>query len=127
YKYCRPQSKSKRGSSEAAVPAALMDKKQATRLLTNEPGLFEEDAVSAEIYLYELDFHNQLKARLLEHKASVQVVRETTLAPEEFPNALGKPLRNLQHSATLVGNLATTCYFKAGGKPWQRAKVRPGV
>lgn len=127
YKYCRPQSKSKRGSSEAAVPVALMDKKQATRLLTNEPGLFEEDAVSAEIYLYELDFHNQLKARLLEHKASVQVVRETTLAPEEFPNALGKPLRNLQDSATLVWNLATTCYFKAGGKPWQLAKVRPGV
>jgi hypothetical protein len=128
YKYCRPQSKSKKGGSEApAAPVALMDKKQATRLLTNEPGLFEEDSQSAEIYLYELDFHNQLKARLLEHKASVQVVRETTLAPEEFPNALGKPLRALQDSATLAWNLATTCYFKAGGKPWQLANVRPGV
>lgn len=127
YKYCRPQSKSKKGSTEVAAPVALMDKKQATRLLTNEPGLFAEDAQSAEIYLYELDFHNQLKARLLEHKASVQVVRETTLAPEEFPNALGKPLRALQDSATLAWNLATTCYFKAGGKPWQLANVRPGV
>lgn len=127
YKYCRPQSKSKKGGAEAAAPVAFMDKKQATRLLTNEPGLFEEDAQSAEIYLYELDFHNQLKARLLEHKASVQVLRETTLAPEEFPNALGKPLRTLQDSATLAWNLATTCYFKAGGKPWQLANVRPGV
>lgn len=128
YKYCRPQSKSKKGGSvPPAAPVALMDKKQATRLLTNEPGLFEEDSQSAEIYLYELDFHNQLKARLLEHKASVQVVRETTLAPEEFPNALGKPLRALQDSATLAWNVATTCYFKAGGKPWQLANVRPGV
>lgn len=127
YKYCRPQSKSKKGSTELAAPVVLMDKKQATRLLTNEPGLFAEDTESAEIYLYELDFHNQLKARLLEHKASVQVVRETTLAPEEFPNALGKPLRALQDSATLAWNLATTCYFKAGGKPWQLANVRPGV
>lgn len=127
YKFCRPQSRSKKGGAEAFAPAALMDKKQATRLLTNEPGLFEEDAQSAEIYLYELDFHNQLKARLLEHKASVQVVRETTLAPEEFPNVLGKPLRALQDSATLAWNLATTCYFKAGGKPWQLANVRPGV
>lgn len=127
YKYCRPQSKSKKGGAEQAAPVALMDKKQATRLLTNEPGLFAEDAKSAEIYLYELDFHNQLKARLLEHKAAVQVVRETTLAPEEFPNKLGKPLRPLQDSATLAWNLATTCYFKAGGKPWQLADVRPGV
>jgi hypothetical protein len=127
YKYCRPQSKSKKGGAEKALSVALMDKKQATRILTNEPGLFEEDAQSAEIYLYELDFHNQLKARLLEHKASVQVVRETTLAPEEFPNAIGKPLRALQDSATLAWNLATTCYFKAGGKPWQLANVRTGV
>ena len=72
--------------------------------MTNEPGLFEEDAKSAEIYLYELDFHNQLKARLLEHKAAVQVVRETTLAPEEFPNKLGKPLRALQDSAARLRN-----------------------
>ncbi len=127
HKHCRPQSRSKKSDSEAAKPDVLMDKKQALRLLTKEPGLFEEDNRSAEIYLYELDFHNQLKARLLEHKAAVQVVRETTLAPEEFLNVIGKPLRALQDPATLAWNLATTCYFKAGGKPWQLANVRPGV
>lgn len=127
HKHCRPLSKAKRVEGVASKSGVLMNKKQATRLLTSEPGLFEEDNQSAEIYLYELDFHNQLKARLLEHKAAVQVVRETTLAPEEFPNALGKPLRALQDSATLAWNLATTCYFKAGGKPWQLANVRPGV
>lgn len=127
HKYCRPQSRSKKSGVEQVAPVVLMDKKQATRLLTNEPGLFEEDAKSAEIYLYELDFHNQLKARLLEHKAAVQVLRETTMAPEDFLNKIGKPLRALQDPATLAWNLATTCYFKAGGKPWHLAHVRPGV
>lgn len=124
HKYCRPQSvveKSQREKREV-----LMDKSAATRLL-RQPGLFEEDNVSAELYLYELDFHNQLKARLLEHKAAVQVVRETTLSPDEFLKENGMPLRGLQDPATLAWNLATTCFFKAGGKPWQLGASRPGV
>lgn len=125
HKYCRPNSKVTK--SEAIAPEVAMNKKAATRLLSREPSLFEEDNRSAEIYLYELDFHNQLKARLLEHKAAVQVIRETTLAPEEFRNAAGMPLRQLQDHATLAWNLATTCFFKAGGKPWQLAHVRAGV
>lgn len=124
HKYCRP--KSKVGKADVVPPELLMNKGIATRLL-NAPSLFEEDNRSAEIYLYELDFHNQLKARLLEHKVAVQVVRETTLAPEEFRKTNGMPLRALQDPATLAWNLATTCYFKAGGKPWQLANVRPGV
>ncbi len=124
YKYCRPMSKIEK--SERVDSGILMDKTAATRLL-REPGLFEEDNRSAEIYLYELDFHNQLKARLLEHRAAVQVARETTLAPEEFKKANGLPLRALQDPATLAWNFATTCYFKAGGKPWQLAGSRQGV
>lgn len=126
YTYCRPNSKGF-SKSAALVSPFLMTKGEATRLLTNEPGLFEQNQDSLEIYLHELDFHNQLKARLLAHMVPVQVMRETTLAPDEFPNAIGKPLRKLQDPATLVWNLATTTYFKAGGKPWQLANVRPGV
>lgn len=124
YKYCRPLSKLATG--EAGKSDVLMDKTAATRLLRS-PGLFEEDNRSAEIYLYELDFHNQLKARLLEHKAAVQVVRETTLSPDEFKKANGMPLRALQDPATLAWNFATTCFFKAGGKPWQLSGTRKGV
>lgn len=124
HKYCRPQSKVEKGQRERAE--VLMNKSAATRLL-REPGLFDEDNKSAEIYLYELDFHNQLKARLLEHKAAVQVVRETTLAPEDFKRDNGMPMRGLQDPATLAWNFATTCFFKAGGKPWQLGTSRPGV
>jgi hypothetical protein len=114
HKYCRPQSKVE--ASQKQRSGVLMDKAAATRLLKS-PGLFEEDNASAEIYLYELDFHNQLKARLLEHKAAVQVVRETTLAPEEFIRDNGMPGRGLQDPATLAWNLATTCFFQG----WRQA------
>lgn len=124
YRYCRPKSKVERAEREKAD--LVMDKAAATRLL-REPGLFEDDNAAAEIYLYELDFHNQLKARLLHHKVAVQVLRETTLAPEEFLKENGMPLRGLQDPATLAWNLATTCFFKAGGKPWQLGTPRPGV
>ena len=124
FKYCRPNSTVEK--SKAEKRDMLMNKKAATRLL-REPGLFDEDNTSAEIYLYELDFHNQLKARLLEHKAAVQVIRETTLVPEDFVSETGKALRGLQDPATLAWNLATTCFFKAGGKPWQLGASRPGV
>lgn len=124
HKYCRPESVVEK--LERKQPDLLMNKAAATRLL-RQPGLFPDDNQSAEIYLYDLNFHNQLKARLLEHKAAVQIVRETTLAPDEFVKDDGSPLRRLQDSATLAWNLATTCYFKAGGKPWQLGNSRPGV
>lgn len=124
HRYCRPESTVEKSRREKRdVP---MNKTAATRLL-RAPGLFEDDNKWAELYLYEIDFHNQLKARLLEHKAAVQVVRETTLTPEEFRKENGMPLRGLQDPATLAWNLATTCFFKAGGKPWQLGASRPGV
>jgi hypothetical protein len=124
HKYCRPLSKVE--SSQKRKSDVLMNKAAANRLL-HAPSLFEEDNRSAEIYLYDLDFHNQLKARLLEHMAAIQVVRETTLAPEDFSKENGMPVRGLQDAATLAWNLATTCFFKAGGKPWQLGASRPGV
>lgn len=124
HKYCRPQSKVEANQKQRSD--VLMDKVVATRLLRT-PSLFDEDNASAEIYLYDLDFHNQLKARLLEHKVAVQVVRETTLAPEDFVRDNGMPGRGLQDPATLAWNFGTTCFFKAGGKPWQLGSSRPGV
>lgn len=124
HRYCRPKSIVEK--AERKPREKLMSKAAATRLL-REPGLFPDDNESARIYLYDLDFHNQLKARLLERIAAVQVIRETTLAPEEFVKADGRPLRRLQDPATLAWNLTTTCYFKAGGKPWQLGTSRPGV
>lgn len=123
YKYGRPKSKVPGLIAETA-PVQMSAK--LARKLEAEPSLFEEDNSIAEIYNYELNFHNQLKARLLDTKAVVQVVRETTLAPEQF-TINGRETRRLQDKASVAWNLCTTAYFKASGRPWRLADVRPGV
>ena len=88
--------------------------------------LFPDDRQAAEIYRYELNFHHQLKARLLNQRATIQIVRETTLMPHQLEKN-GRPVRRLQDPATVAWNLCTTAFFKASGKPWKLASVRSGV
>ncbi len=74
------------------------------------------------------DFHRQVKARLLKYGHATQLIRETTLAPEEFVNKAGYPKRRLQEPATLAWNLATGIYYKTQPEPpWRLAGVRPRV
>jgi hypothetical protein len=123
------------GRPKSVVPVAMrvdsgahMDKKLAKDLI-NEPSLFVEDNEAAVPYLYEINFHNQLKARLLEgpHRAVIQIVRETVVAPGAFLRSNGMPLRAIQDPATVAWNLCTTAYFKSGRRPWRLARVRDKV
>jgi hypothetical protein len=96
------------------------------RQLQVAPSLFQEDMKAAEMYLYGIDFHNQLKARLLLEKITTQVVRESSLyQPSEA--AAGARLRRLQDPATLAWNLCTASFYKANGRPWKLAEVRERV
>jgi hypothetical protein len=73
------------------------------------------------------DFHRQVKAAFL-NIAPTQLLRETTLAPEAFLNAAGKPLRQTQDRATVAWNLATGLYYKTQPfPPWRLAHIRDGV
>jgi hypothetical protein len=92
-----------------------------------EPSFFEEDNQAAEIYRYEKNFHNQLKARLLEHRAVIQILRETTIAPDDFRRSDGRPLRQLEDLARVAWNLTTSTFYKAGGQPWRLGMPRKGV
>jgi hypothetical protein len=117
----RPQSRipfAERERIERRIDARI------ARRLRSQPSLFAEDMEEAKIYAYDLDFHNQLKARLLETKAVVQIVRESSLEPQGL---FSRNSRRLQDPATLAWNLATTSYFKAGGRPWKLHAVREGV
>jgi hypothetical protein len=60
-----------------------------------EPSLFDEGD-DAEIYKYGLDFRRQLKARLLEPKIVTQLVRETTIAPDDFKTPTGRLVRTVE-------------------------------
>lgn len=92
-----------------------------------EPSLFPEEDQGAEVYSYGLDFRRQLKARLLAPRIVTQLVRETTITPDDFKNAQGFYIRPVEDPATVAWKLCTTAYYKAGGQPWRLANVRPGV
>lgn len=123
----------KLGRPNQRVPKAIQTlgtvtiSRQQALHLRQEPSLFEEENEEEEIYRYALDFRRQLKARLLQPRIVTQLVRETTLAPNDFLNTAGKPIRSVEDPATLAWKLCTTTYYKAGGQPWRLANVREGV
>ena len=123
YLYGRPLSKVPR-SEQVAIKQSI-NQRFAKRLQTS-PSLFEEDMRLAEKYLYGVDFHNQLKARLLLGKVTTQVVRESSLLQLVEPNATSRP-RRLQDPATVAWNLCTAAFYKANGRPWRLKRIREKV
>lgn len=103
---------------------ARMKTKVAKKFLQT-PSLFPKDNEEAELQLYDLNFHNQLKARLLS-KAVIQIVRESTLQGG-IPSEAEQTTRSVQDPATIAWNLCSTSYYKAAGPPWRLKDIRPGV
>ena len=104
--------------------SATMSARKARQLLTS-PSMFDEDNTEAELQLYDLNFHNQLKARLL-GKAVVQIARETMLVEVcAVGDEIGK--RSVQDAATVAWNFCTTTFYKSAGPPWRLKDIREGV
>lgn len=120
----RPESTIARGDR---VAGNITVSRARARRLSSEPTLFGIEDIQAETYEYAAHFRRQLKARLLKDRIVTQVVRETTLTPNEFLNEKGYPIRRLEHASVVAWKLCTGAYYKAGGKPWQLADVRSGV
>ena len=117
YQLGRPESivpRTERISGDVAITARQFGN------LKGQKSLFEEENERNQVYEYENNFRRQLKARLLEHKIVVQIVRESTLTPEDFN-------RKLEDAATVAWKLSTTIYYKSGRIPWQLVGVRRGV
>lgn len=94
------------------------------------PLLFDNE-LAVEIskaFEYEVNFHNQLKARLLKRQLVTQIVRESTLAFEEIVTEKFKPTRDLSKvQQDIAWHLATAAFYKAGGRPWKISGMREGV
>ncbi|GGF74660.1 hypothetical protein GCM10007301_38160 [Azorhizobium oxalatiphilum] len=121
YTYGRPQSvvpKAERVDSPMGI------KKTAAIRLLKQPTMFNEINDEAKPFEYEPNFHNQLKARLLDTGKVIQVVRETTLTTERDPTLRR---RSLQDPASVAWNLGATAFYKSSGTPWRLANVREGV
>ena len=124
HRYCRPNShvpSDIRIASEDRLSANLAKKLRA------QPTFFAEDQIRVEPYRYDVHFRDQLKARVLHNPVPIQVVRETTLAREDFVDRRGQPSRQLEPESAVAWNLSTATFYKAGGRPWKLSAVRPGV
>ena len=91
YQYCRP---------ESVLPKELIVKTQkkytsSLKKFANESSFFEDMNLEALPYKYDINFHNQLKARLLPFTIPTQIIREN-FERESFLNHFAKMKRNLE-------------------------------
>jgi len=120
YTYGRP--KSAIPKSEDNIKIGIKNKYSRTA-----PSLFPEFAELQEAYKYEINFHSQLKAKLLKDGIVTQIVRESTIAYRDF-QIDGKPIRDLEKfESAIAWSISTSLYYKTGGLPWKLGEIREGV
>lgn len=89
------------------------------------PEFQEIDDKIREAYSFEVNFHNQLKARLLGTKVVTQIVRESKISNNGLSD---KQIEKEEQVRTAKAwNIASAIYYKLGGLPWKMGEVRQGV
>ena len=131
YRYCRPNSVlPKQFVLTNSVTNRLKAKKfdYQYSMFEDKQQLFDKVKEESESYNYDAQFHDQLKARLLEYTIPTQILRESTLAWRDFKNKLDRPIRDFSKiEGHLVWTISTAAFYKAGGKPWKLSDIREGV
>jgi hypothetical protein len=114
WKNCRPKLQLKdQARSKSKRPPRGRGKKEQPKV-TDIP----------ESHKYSVDFRRQLKARAMEFKAPIQLIRESTLSLGSAEDFKRKGLTLLSDCAW---NLTTTIYYKSRGKPWRLSTARERV
>lgn len=125
WKYCRPNSIIEPEVRQEAVKA--FKKARVARSFYEKGSLFSELEQDATPYVYEEQFHNQLKARLLGNMVLTQIVKESTLANVGKIGDPGIDPRQVARQSEIAWNLCTAIFYKVGGRPWKVAEIREGV
>jgi hypothetical protein len=113
---CRPESHVAEPLGQA-IPASRVRSRKSGQL-----EMFEE--FDPEQYWLSPDFRRQLKARSMKNEIPLQIIRESTLRPNN-KNQWGQ--RALTPLSDRMWNIGTTIYYKCGGKPWRLVTARDGV
>lgn len=116
YENCRPESRVAQGSGYRPSPHVRRQRE------FGQTDLFDE--FNPAIYQFSVDFRRQIKARSMEYRLPIQIIRESTLG------ALDSTLtgrKQLTPPSDRAWNLSVALYYKSGGKPWRLATARPGV
>ena len=118
YQYGRPQSRIPKDSSNILTTLKKKDRN------TSQLSLFfqEEEDLLREAYKFEVNFHNQLKAKVLDDRIVTQIIRESKIT---LPNLEDSNIIKLESAK--AWNLSTTLYYKLGGLPWKLGDVRNNV
>lgn len=129
-KYCRPQSVIEpaiRIEAKRYFAENLRENVKKARQLLSQPSIFPEANAEAEPYSYKEHFRNQLKARLLPHRISTQVVRESTVANIGPRGDSRREQSEELLQSQIAWNISTTAFYKSGARPWKVTGIREGV
>jgi len=121
FKYGRP--KSKIPKSDENILNSLSKKDRNSDVVF----LFDEMNELHEAYEYEINFHNQLKAKLLNEKIITQIIRESTIAYDQIWENVDRIEYERLFDSAKAWNIATSLYYKVGGIPWKLGDVRKNV
>lgn len=116
HKNCRPLSKVAEGTGKRLSPKEVRLRRQTTDLF---------GGYDSQQYDFSLDFRRQIKARAMECKMPIQIVRESTLNLSDEKPPWGQ--RVLTPVSDRAWNLSTALYYKSGRKPWKLPGARDGV
>ncbi|MCE7044396.1 hypothetical protein [Dyadobacter sp. CY312] len=121
FKFGRPKSKLPKSADNIKIGLKKSDRNPAA------PFLFDDLTELQDAYEYEINFHNQLKAKLLSDKIVTQIVKESTIAYEVLWSDEDKVNSQRLFDSAKAWNIATTLYYKNGGLPWRLGEIREDV
>ncbi|WP_202985624.1 argonaute/piwi family protein [Pedobacter planticolens] len=121
YKFGRP--KSRLPKSDGNIKLGLKKK----QVQGNQSLLFPEMEELRDAYDFEINFHNQLKAKLLSEKIVTQIIREGTIAYRHLEQDEKKIKQLAVFDSAKAWNISTTMYYKVGGLPWRLGDIREDV